>query len=97
MNFEETHEGSHFSGLNFRTAFIAGGSAGDHTVTGITEKDYIVQVFHISADFTDEDFSAEDLTDEFSIDSEDTVNNDNGTDTSNGLLFFLYLKGHPNS
>lgn len=75
-----------------RTAYVAGGSAGNHTLSGITLKDSLLSVHHISlTEGAPNTFSAvEDLTSEFSITAADTINNTGGTDTTGGLLAVSY-------
>lgn len=69
-------------------ALIAGGSAGDHTVTGIKTTDELIAVFEqdgTSGLLTD-------LTSEFSISAADTINNAAGTDTTSDKLLVLYKR-----
>jgi hypothetical protein len=56
-----------------KAAVIAGGAAGDLTVTGITTNDKLVVVWSIGNG---------DLTSEFSISAADTINNAAGTSTA---------------
>ena len=71
-----------------RTTIIAGGAAGDHTVTGIEVGDALRAVLHI--DGTDASETYDDLTIEFSITGADTINNTGGTDTTGGGLVVVY-------
>lgn len=64
---------------------IAGGAAGDHTVTGIKPRDTLVSVLQI------EDTDVSDLTSEFSISADDTINNADGTATTGDALIVTYL------
>lgn len=73
---------------NLGFTIIAGGAAGDHTLTGITTKDKLLGVLHV--DFTDASETGDDLLSEFSITADDTINNAAGTDTSGGFLIILY-------
>jgi hypothetical protein len=66
---------------------IAGGTAGDHTVTGIATGDHLISVVHL--DMTGN--AETDLTSEFSITAADTINNAAGTDTSSDTLLVLYF------
>lgn len=104
------------------TVKIAGGSAGDHTVTGIAANDDLVSVFQESINETikiigggaagnhtvtgivladDELVSVihetiagflVDLTSEFTIDSDDTIDNTAGTATTSDSLIVTYRK-----
>lgn len=72
------------SGLT--SAIIAGGAAGDHTVTGIATGDALVYVYEqdgTSGLLTD-------LTSEFSVSAADTISNAGGTDTTGDYLVILY-------
>ena len=71
------------------TTIIAGGAAGNHTVTGIKTRDTLVSVLEV--DFTDASETGADLTSEFTISAADTINNAAGTDTSGGFLIVTYL------
>lgn len=69
------------------TASVAGGAAGDHTVTGITTDDEILEV--ISENTTSG--VSTNLTSEFSITGTNTINNAGGTSTAGAVLFVRYL------
>lgn len=71
-----------------KIALIAGGSAGDHTVTGIATTDRIVSVLHASTAAAIATLA--DLTSEFSISAANTINNALGTDTSSDQLWVIY-------
>lgn len=72
------------------TTIVAGASAGDVTVTGIQAEDNLVRVLHETiAGFL------VDLTSEFSIASDNTINNAAGTDTSSDSLIVEYQKKSP--
>lgn len=71
-----------------KSTIIAGGIAGDHTVTGIAVGDNLVAVLFVDATDASETYS--DLTAEFSIAGGDTINNAAGTDTSGGGLVVIY-------
>lgn len=68
---------------------IDGGSAGNHTVTGIEVGDVLVAVIQFVDDGTQLTDVA-DLTGEFSIDSADTIDNAGGTDTSGDHLLVIW-------
>jgi len=70
----------------WKTTLIDGGTAGDHTVTGIATDDHIKEVLH----YTSGALTA-DLTSQFSISAADTINNDGGTDTSGDKLLVRYI------
>lgn len=72
-----------------KTTIVAGGAAGDHTVTGIKARDTLVSVLH--QDYTDASETGDDLTGEFSISADDTINNGGGTATTGGFLVVTYL------
>lgn len=72
-----------------KTTIIAGGAAGNHTVTGIKTRDTLVAVLH--SDYTDASETGQNLTSEFSISAADTINNTGGTDTTGGFLVVTYL------
>ena len=78
-----------------KTTVIAGGAAGDHTVTGIATDDALRAVLEL--DFTlaegapnTRTWAVADLTSEFSIGAADTINNTGGTDTSGAVLVVVY-------
>lgn len=69
-----------------RIALVAGGAAGDHTVTGIAPGDELISVL-------EQDGATgilTDLTGEFSITGADTINNGGGTDTDGDQLLITY-------
>jgi len=66
---------------------IAGGAAGNHTVTGIATEDHLVSVIHLDLGANGET----DLTSEFTISAANTINNTGGTDTSNDTLLVMYF------
>ena len=70
-------------------ALIAGGAAGNHTVTGIATADALIQVLYFvgaGTDVTD----VSDLTSEFTISAANTINNTGGTATTGGKLQVFY-------
>lgn len=68
-------------------AFIDGGAAGNHTVTGITTTDTLTSVLHDSSGGI-----LADLTGEFSISAANTINNGGGTATSSDKLLVTYQR-----
>lgn len=72
-----------------KTTIIAGGLAGAHTVTGIKARDILVSVLFV--DFTDATETGSDLTSQFTISADNTINNTGGTDTTGGFLAVTYL------
>lgn len=69
-----------------KQALIAGGAAGDHTVSGIKVGDELVSVLHYTAGA-----ALADLTSEFSISAADTINNATGTATTGDQLLVTWL------
>lgn len=69
---------------------VAGGAAGDHTLTGISLGDRIVFVGHFSTAAAIATLA--DLTAEFTVTAADTINNVGGTDTSSDQLMIIYEK-----
>jgi hypothetical protein len=65
-------------------ALVAGGAAGDFTVDGIKVTDRLLAVIHNTAG------TLVDLTSEFTISAADTINNADGTDTTNDDLLVLW-------
>lgn len=81
-----------FAGGVFKMTVIDGGSAGDHTVTGIATGDTLVSVLELALTEgtpNTRTWVASDLTSEFSI-SADTINNTGGTDTTGAILLVAY-------
>ena len=68
-----------------KTALIAGGAAGDFTVTGITTADTLIMVLHYTTGA-----ALADLTSEFSITATNTINNAGGTATTSDQLVVIY-------
>lgn len=71
-----------------KAAAIDGGAAGDHTVTGILTGDHLVSVIATQNHATT--LPAGDLTSEFSITSDGTINNTGGTATADMLLLVVW-------
>lgn len=74
----------------FKTAVIAGGSAGNRTVTGIQTTDELLCVLHFPGAGTAVT-DLEDLTSEFTITAANTINNTGGTASTGGKLLVQYL------
>ncbi len=75
---------SHIGEQLLKVALVAGGAAGDITVTGIATADNLVMVLHNTAG------TLADLTSEFTISAANTINNTGGTDTSSDQLVVFY-------
>lgn len=71
-----------FAPATFTKAVIAGGAAGNHTVTGISTTDILLAVLDLT--------TAADLTSEFTVTAADTINNAAGTDTTGDNLLVLW-------
>jgi hypothetical protein len=71
-----------------KATLIAGGAAGNHTVTGIQTTDNLVAVLQVDA--TDASETYADLTSEFTISAADTINNAGGTNTTGCGLLVVY-------
>ena len=92
---------THFDNLPLGLTTIAGGTAGNHTVTGIKTNDKLRAVLTLDFTLTEgtpntRTWAVSDLTSEFSISAADTINNTGGTDTSGGILLVLYLAASDN-
>lgn len=72
-----------------KMAVVAGGSAGDFTVTGIAVGDTLVGVLLFAGAGTDVT-NVTDLTSEYSISAANTINNDGGTASTSGKLVVFY-------
>lgn len=77
-----------FPGKGTKIALIAGGAAGDHTVTGIAVGDELIFVAHISTAAAIATMA--DLTSEFTISAANTINNAAGTETASDQLLVFY-------
>jgi hypothetical protein len=64
--------------VNQKITPVIGGSAGDHTLTGITTDDRILAVYDIAFG-SGVPTAVADLTSEFSISGANTINNTGGT------------------
>lgn len=85
---------THFKGLPIGAALVDGDAPGDVTVTGIEAQDEILAVYSLIS--ATDVLSTANLTSEFSISGDDTINNAGGTPSSDGALMVLWLKVHPN-
>lgn len=65
---------------------VAGATAGDVAVTGIKTTDKLISVL---------DIAGTDLTDEFSITADDTINNVGGTSSATSQLLVSYWQASP--
>lgn len=72
-----------------RVAVVAGGAAGDLTVTGIAVGDTLISVLRFVGGGTDVT-DVTDLTGEFTISAADTINNAGGTATTGSKLVVIY-------
>jgi len=70
--------------IALRSATVAGGAAGDLTVTGIKVGDSLKTVLDVSAAGTN-------LASEFEITDDDTINNADGTDTTGMILLVQWI------
>jgi len=68
---------------------INGGAAGNHTVSGIRVGDSLISVIQFDVD-TGGIVGVADLTSEFTITGNDTINNTGGTNTTGDKLYVLY-------
>lgn len=85
-------------GSGVRAKVIAGGAAGNLTVTGVKATDDLIAVvqFNIVADTGtsatgDKVDNVVDLTSEFTITADNTINNTGGTATTSDKLLVMYL------
>lgn len=74
----------------FKMVVVAGGAAGNFTVTGIATTDELIGVLHVAGAGTAVT-DIEDLTSEFSITAADTINNTGGTASTSGKLLVFYV------
>ena len=78
---------TNFSDVNLKVVAVSGGSAGDITVSGITTADALVAVIDVDVDTSTGGLT--DLTSEFSITADDTINNGGGTATNNLIVVYF--------
>lgn len=71
-----------------QVTLVAGGSAGNHTVTGITTADRLAFVGHFETAASIATLA--NLTAEFTITATNTINNTSGTDTTNDQLMVIW-------
>lgn len=82
---------THFKGsVNLKFNAIAGGAAGNHTLTGISTEDSLLGIAHVTIDTDGTVADTTDILSEFSITSDDTLNNAGGTGTTDDLLLILW-------
>lgn len=82
---------TNFSDVNIKLSVLAGGNPGDYTLTGIAEDDALRSVIAVSYDVDGDFAAADDLTDEFSISADDTINNVGGTTVADNAVFVLWV------
>lgn len=75
--------GTTHTDLSLNSAVIAGGAAGNLTVTGITVYDKLKVVNNVAA-------AGANLASEFTITAADTINNTGGTNTTGMTLLVLW-------
>lgn len=80
---------TNFTGLNLEVDYLAGGAAGDLTLTGIATDDTLLKV--ISIDTSGAGNAGTDLTSEFTITAANTINNTGGTSTANKTVIVYWL------
>ena len=68
--------------LRFET--VAGGAAGNHTITGIKEGDVLKAVLPV-------DSASVNLVHQFEITADDTINNEGGDDTTGDILLVVWI------
>ena len=78
---------TNFSDVNLKVVAVSGGSAGDVTVSGISTDDALVAVIDVDVDTSSGGLA--DLTSEFSISADDTINNGGGTATNNLIVIYF--------
>lgn len=72
-----------------KVTLVAGGAAGNHTVTGIATGDEIAFVGHLSTAAAIATLA--DITSEFTVTAADTINNAAGTDTTSDQLMVIWI------
>ena len=83
------------NGVGQGVTAIIGGTAGDHTVTGIKTTDKLLAVQAIAFSGGTYPSAVTGLLDEFTISADDTINNDDGTNTTNMLVLITIAAGLP--
>lgn len=71
---------------------VAGGSAGNITVTGIKTTDVLLSVQRVDLDATAGNIDLDDLTSEFTISAANTINNTGGSATTGDKLLVTYQR-----
>lgn len=74
--------------LAIRTRTVAGGAAGNITVTGVKQGDILKSVQRVDA-------AGANLAGEFSITADNTINNTGGTNTTGFTLLVIWIASHP--
>ena len=82
--------GSHMVAGALKIVTIAGGAAGNLTVTGIATDDKLVAVIVLDRDGTAANITLATLTSEFTITATNTINNTAGTSTSGDAVIVVY-------
>ncbi len=87
---------SHFSGLNIKMTALAEGAAGNFTVTGIKTEDTLLAVVGCKLALSEGTpntvaITAANLTSEFTITADNTINNSGGTSLADTAAFCLWL------
>jgi hypothetical protein len=87
---------SHFSGLNIKFTALSEGSAGNHTVTGITTDDVLIAVIGHKITLSEgtpntQAVAGVNLTSEFTITAADTINNSAGTALTDTAAIVIWL------
>ena len=85
---------THFTGVPIGAALVDGAAAGDVTVSGVEAQDKLLAVYSLTS--STDVLSTADLTDEFSVSADDTIDNTDGTSSANGALLVIWQKVHPN-
>lgn len=87
---------THFSGLNIKLGAIGEGSAGGFTLPGIKTEDVLLSVFAVTLVLGEATpntiaFTTTDLTAEFTITADNSIDNTGGTDLTDMFAFVLWL------
>ena len=78
--------------LAIRQFVVAGGAAGNFTITGIKTADKLISVHgFILVEGAPNTLTILNLTSEFTITAADTINNAAGTSSAAGMLFVTYI------
>ncbi len=80
--------------VSLKTFVATGATAGDVTVTGIRPHDKLLSVIHFVGGGTDVTAIA-DLTSEFTISADDTINNTGGTSTASAQILVIVAQADP--